>query len=119
MYKLKYLHNSLDNQIYILVWRQLWISENTYGWKECQPDGIKFTDLEPTALLRQITFFAIITATKVIYLHYPTFRQKNNIYINKSKIELEKIKCKGIYWHIINNIQRTPKAIISWEKCIQ
>ncbi len=45
----------------------------------------------------------------------PISNIKNSIHINKSKKELEKIKYKDIYWHLINNIQHTPKAIISWE----
>ncbi len=31
-------------------------------------------------------------------------------------MELEKVKCKDIYWHLINNITHTPKAIIIWDK---
>ncbi len=30
-------------------------------------------------------------------------------------MELEKVKCKDIYWHLINNITDTPKAIIAWK----
>ncbi len=46
----------------------------------------------------------------------PISNIKNSIHINKSKKELEQIKCKDIYWHLINDIQHRPKAIItSWE----
>ncbi len=41
--------------------------------------------------------------------------RRDSIHINKSTIELENVKCKGIYSHLINNIQHTPTAIIGWE----
>ncbi len=30
-------------------------------------------------------------------------------------MELEKVKCKDIYWHLINNITHMSKAIITWK----
>ncbi len=45
----------------------------------------------------------------------PILNIKNRLHINNSKMELEKVKCKDIYWHLINNITHTPKAIITWE----
>ncbi len=43
----------------------------------------------------------------------PISNIKNSLHINKSKKELKNIKCRDIYWHLINNIQHTPKAITS------
>ncbi len=40
---------------------------------------------------------------------------KNKIYINKSKLEIERVKCKDFYWHLISSIQHTPRAITAWE----
>ncbi len=40
---------------------------------------------------------------------------KNKIYINKSKLEIEKVKCKDFYWHLISKIQHKPRAITAWE----
>ncbi len=45
----------------------------------------------------------------------PVLNIKNHLHINNSKMELEKVKCKDIYWHLINNITHMPKAIIAWE----
>ncbi len=40
---------------------------------------------------------------------------KKRLHINDSKMDLEKVKCKEIYWHLINNITHMPKAILAWE----
>ncbi len=40
---------------------------------------------------------------------------QNTIYINNSKLRLDKVKCKIYYWHLINNIIHIPKTIIKWE----
>ncbi len=45
----------------------------------------------------------------------PVTNIQNTIYINNSKLQLDKVKCKMYYWHLINNIIHTPKAIIKWE----
>ncbi len=45
----------------------------------------------------------------------PILNIKNRLHINNSKMELEKVKCKDIYWHLINNITHMPKAILVWE----
>ncbi len=45
----------------------------------------------------------------------PVTNIQNTIYINNSKLQLDKVKCKIYYWHLINNIVHTPKAIIKWE----
>ncbi len=50
---------------------------------------------------------------KVKHIQCTNCEYKNNIHINKSKTELEKMKCRDIYWHLINNIQHTPKVIIT------
>ncbi len=44
----------------------------------------------------------------------PVTNIQNTIYINNSKLQLDKVKCKIYYWHLINNIIHTPKAIIKW-----
>ncbi len=33
----------------------------------------------------------------------PLANIQNSIYINKSKLNVEKVKCKEYYWHLINN----------------
>ncbi len=38
---------------------------------------------------------------------------KNKIYINKSKLEIETVKCKDFYWHLISKFQHMPRAIIA------
>ncbi len=38
-----------------------------------------------------------------------------SILINRSKLEIVEFKCKDYYWHFINNIMHTPKAITEWE----
>ncbi len=40
---------------------------------------------------------------------------QTRLHINNSKMEMEKVKCKDIYWQLINNITHMPKAIIAWE----
>ncbi len=40
---------------------------------------------------------------------------QNTIYINNSKLQLDKVKCKIYNWDLINNIIHTPKVIIKWE----
>ncbi len=45
----------------------------------------------------------------------PILNIKNRLHINNSKIEMEKVKCKDIYWHLINIVNHTPKAILAWE----
>ena len=58
------------------------------------------------------------TWTKKLKQHIyntPINNIQNCIFINKSKRELVEIKCKDYYWHLINNITHTPKAIIAWE----
>ncbi len=44
----------------------------------------------------------------------PSLDIKNKIYINKSKLEIEKVKCKDFYWHLISKIQHTPRVITAW-----
>ncbi len=45
----------------------------------------------------------------------PILNMKHRLHINNSKMQLEKVKCKNIYWHLINNITHTSKAIIAWD----
>ncbi len=45
----------------------------------------------------------------------PVTNIQNTIYINNSKLQLDKVKCIIYYLHLINNIIHTPKAIIKWE----
>ncbi len=45
----------------------------------------------------------------------PVTNIQNTIYINNSKLQLDKVKRKIYYWHLINNIIHTPKAITKWE----
>ncbi len=45
----------------------------------------------------------------------PVLNIKNHLHINNSKMELKQVKCKDIYWHLINNITHIPKAILAWE----
>ncbi len=47
-----------------------------------------------------------------VYSH-PLTDIQNRIHINKTKIEIQKIKCKVFYWHLINNNFHKPKAISS------
>ncbi len=54
-------------------------------------------------ILKQYTYTAPISNIKIAFI------------LTNVKKELEKIKCKDIYRHLINNIQHTPKAITSWE----
>ncbi len=37
---------------------------------------------------------------------------QNSIYIYKSKLNVEKVKCKKYYWHLIKKFSHLPKA---WE----
>ncbi len=39
----------------------------------------------------------------------------NSIYINKSKLNVEKVKCKEYYWNLIKKKSHLTKAISSWE----
>ncbi len=45
----------------------------------------------------------------------PLLEIKNKIYVNKSQLEIEKVKCTYFYWYLITNIQYTPRAISAWE----
>ncbi len=45
----------------------------------------------------------------------PLANIQNSIYINKSKLNVEKVKCKEYYWHLIKKFSHLPKAISSWE----
>ncbi len=45
----------------------------------------------------------------------PILNIKNAFILIIQKVELENVKCKDIYWHLINNISHMPKAIIAWE----
>ncbi len=40
---------------------------------------------------------------------------QNSIFIYKSKLNVEKVKCKEYHWHIINTFSHLPKAISPWE----
>ncbi len=39
----------------------------------------------------------------------PLANIQNSIYINKSKSNVEKVKCKEYYWHLINKFSHLPK----------
>ncbi len=43
----------------------------------------------------------------------PITNIQHNINVNKSKLDVEKAKCKDYYWHLIINI--SPKSISPWE----
>ncbi len=45
----------------------------------------------------------------------PLANIQNSIYINKSKSNVQKVKCKEYYWHLINQFSHLPKAISAWE----
>ncbi len=45
----------------------------------------------------------------------PLANIQNSIYINKSKLNVEKIKRKEYYCHLIKKFSHLPKAISSWE----
>ncbi len=45
----------------------------------------------------------------------PVTNIQNTIYINNSKFQLDKVKYKIYYWHLINNIVHIPKAITKWD----
>ncbi len=44
----------------------------------------------------------------------PLTNIQNRINMNNTKIDIQKIKCKDFYWHLINNNLHKPKAISSW-----
>ncbi len=44
----------------------------------------------------------------------PLTNTQNRIHINITNIEIPKIKCKDLYWHLININFHKPKAISSW-----
>ncbi len=45
----------------------------------------------------------------------PLANIQNSIYINKSKLNVEKVKCKEYFCHLIIKFSHLPKAISAWE----
>ncbi len=45
----------------------------------------------------------------------PLANIQNSIYINISKLNAEKVKCKEYYRHLINKLSHLLKAISAWE----
>ncbi len=49
------------------------------------------------------------------HTYIPVTNIQNTIYINNSKLQLDKVKCKIYCLHLINNIIHTPKTITKRE----
>ncbi len=76
--------------------------------------NIKTNHIATLQIYSSLPNYWIKTLKERIYCT-PLANIQNSIYINKSKLNVEKVKCKEYYRHLIKNFSHLPKAISLWE----